>query len=287
MVARQLPLPGSIVKKSNALSRAHWPVESIYEPRLVALVASKVRKDDKDFHDYEIPVSEIIGTGADGRTYKLIEDAVDGLLGRIITIPKEHGWAKFGIFSYCEYDSKKGVVKARFDPAMKPHYIGLKEKFTEYSLIEYLILPSTYSQRIFEFLKSWDDQPERVEQLPDLQDMLDVPESLKANFKDFRRRVLEKAHRDISRNTSLVYEWEPIKKGRAVVAVRFVFTGPRIAGATEKKTAQENTKTKKANNQLFTKVMDCFRVKGGDCKEVLGKKHCEFCRSVNQKEEKK
>ena len=42
MAERQLPLPGEIVKKSNALARARWSADSVWEPRLVALLASKL-----------------------------------------------------------------------------------------------------------------------------------------------------------------------------------------------------------------------------------------------------
>ena len=61
MAVKQLPLPGEIVKKSNALARARWSAESVWEPRLVALLASKVRADDTDFHVYEVPVTELMG----------------------------------------------------------------------------------------------------------------------------------------------------------------------------------------------------------------------------------
>ena len=224
MAKKQIAPDLEIVKMSNALARARWHVESVYEPRLVALVASRVRMDDTDFYDYEIQIKELIGTAADGRTYKLVADVVDGLLGRIVTMTKEHGgFAKCTIFSYCEYDPEKGIIKAHFDPAMKPHYLELKKRFTEYNLLEFMALPSVYSQRIFEILKSWQDQPEVTIAIVELYEMLNVPDSLRKDFKDFRRRVLEKAHSDITERTSFHYTWEAVKKGKAVTAVTFRF----------------------------------------------------------------
>ena len=79
--------------------------------------------------------------------------------------------------------------------------------------MEFLLLPSIYSQRIYEFLKSWDDKPETIISVLDLHEMLNTPNSFRANFTEFRRWVLEKAHKDISKYTKLIYEWEPIKKG--------------------------------------------------------------------------
>jgi len=269
MAQRQLVIPGPVVKKSNALARASWSVKSVYEPRLVALVASRVRVDDQDFQDYEIPLSELLGASVDGRTRQLVADVVEGLLGRVLTLPRPNGWAKCNVFSWCEYDSKAGCIRARFDPGLKEHYLGLQSHFTQYSLMEFLLLPSTYSQRLFEVLKSWASLPESVIDLADLFEMLDVPASLRANFKDFRRRVLEKAHKDITTQTGLRYQWEPIKQGRAVAAIRFTF-GARSAQAAEKK----NQAKRSQDNELLKKAVACF--KSGSC-SPRSNKQCEIC----------
>lgn len=274
MAQRQLVIPGPVVKKSNALARASWSVKSVYEPRLVALVASRVRADDQDFQDYEIPLSELLGGSGDGRTRQLVAEVVEGLLGRVLTLPRPSGWAKCNVFSWCEYDSKAGCIRARFDPGLKEHYLNLQSHFTQYSLMEFLLLPSTYSQRLFEVLKSWSSLPEAVIDLSDLFEMLDVPASLRANFKDFRRRVLEKAHKDISSQTGLRYQWEPIKKGRAVAAIRFTF-GTRSAQTSEKKNQAQRSK----DNELLKKAVACFQSKGFSC-SPRDNKQCDLCKRL-------
>lgn len=274
MAERQVSSPGSVVKISNALARASRAVKSVYEPRLVALVASRVRKDDQDFQDYEILLSELLGGASDGRTRQLVADVVDGLLGRVLTLSRPNGWVKCNLFSWVEYDGKAGVVRARFDPGLKEHYLNLKSHFTEYSLMEFLCLPSTYSQRLFEVLKSWDDQPECKITLSDLFEMLDVPPTLQ-RYPDFRRKVLEKAHKDITGKTSLRYEWEPLKKGRAVESIRFTF-GHRAKNAAIKKTAETQKKKSADNNALLKKAVKCFREKGEKCQSQKNAL-CELC----------
>lgn len=268
MAQRQLLIPGPVVKKSNALARASWSVKSVYEPRLVALVASRVRVDDQDFQDYEIPLSELLGGAVDGRTRQLVADVVEGLLGRVLTLPRPNGWAKCNVFSWCEYDSKAGCIRARFDPGLKEHYLNLQSHFTQYSLMEFLMLPSTYSQRLFEVLKSWSSLPEAVIGLSDLFQMLDAPASLQ-RYPDFRRYVLEKAHKDITTRTGLRYQWEPIKEGRAVAAIRFTF-GARSAQASDRK----NQAKRSRDNELLKKAVACF--KSGSC-SPKSKKQCEIC----------
>lgn len=211
-----------VVRKSNALARARWNPDSIWEPRLVALVASKIQAFDADFQIYEIPIVELIGKNPGGRDYKEIEHAVDKAMGRIITIRISTGWTKYTLFCKCEFDSKQGILKVGFHPDLKEHYLSLKQ-YMQFELTEFMILTSVYSQRLFEILKSWDDKYEVIINLSDLHTDLGTPQSMKINFAEFKRRVLDKAHKDINEHTSLKFEWEPIKIGRAIKKIRFIF----------------------------------------------------------------
>lgn len=276
MAEHKLSTPGSVVKKSNALARAAWTVKSVYEPRLVALVASQVRKDDQDFQDYVVSIRELLGTADDGgKSYKLVAEVVDGLLGRVLTIPRPHGWAKCNVFSWVEYDGAAGVIRARFDPGLKEHYLNLNSHFTQYSLTEFLRLPSTYSQRLFEILKSWDDSPsgEILIDLADLFKMLDVPASHRKDFRNFRIRVLDKAHADITAKTSFRYEWEAIKKGKAVTAIRFVF---RRGAKLEAVAAKAQARTSAARNKALIAAVKCWEECQGAC-EPKKNAQCEIC----------
>jgi plasmid replication initiation protein len=283
MAVKQLPLPGEIVKKSNALARARWSAESVWEPRLVALLASKVRADDTDFHVYEVPVTELMGKAeknASGKTYQEVASVIDKIMGRIITIRDEvgRGWTKYNVFSRCRYRPEDGILELRFDPDLKPHYLNLQKNFAKWNLLEFLMLPSIYSQRIFEFLKSWDDKPETPPiPLADLHEMLNTPESLQ-RYPDFRRYVIEKAHKDITEKTTLSYEWEPVKQGRAVVAVRFIFAQKRALPVQKKKADNAIEKSSEKKNILYNQALACFKERGAACEGGQQKKAvCEVC----------
>lgn len=275
MITRQLVLPGEIVKKSNALLRARWSPESIWEPRLVALLASKVRKDDQDFQIYEICVSELLGAKYGGRDVKEIAAVVDRVMSRVLTIKDDKGWTKYNVFVRCRFRSDEGILELGFHPDLKPHYLGLQEFFATYNLMEFMLLPSTYSQRLFEILKSWSDKPEAVIDLADLFAMLDVPETLR-RYPDFRRYVLEKAHKDISGKTSLRFEWEPIKRGRAVAAIRFVFSAVRSVTVKRTQKAQDSAR----DSAILRKAVACF--KSGSCTPKKSRQ-CELCQRLVKK----
>lgn len=283
MATKQLILPGDIVKKSNALARARWSAESVWEPRLVALLASKVRTDDTDFQVYEIPVSEIL-RGSGGKDYREIEAVVDKVMSRVLTIRDDNGWTKYNVFSRCRYRKKQGILELGFHPDLRPHYLNLQKQFAQYNLLEYLMLPSIYSQRLFEVLKSWADKSEVTIALDELHEMLDTSESLQSDFAQFRRRVLEKAHADIHKNTSLGFEWEPMKKGRGIVAVRFYFGGKRFAIKDEKANVAK-AKESSEKNKTFLSAIECAREKvlvDGTCSRADNKrKVCTMCRENN------
>ena len=286
MAARQLVLPGEIVKKSNALARARWTVESVWEPRLVALLASKVRVDDTDFHVYEIPVSDVL-RGSGGHDYKAIANVVDRIMSRVLTIYDDDGWTKYNVFTRCRFRKKDGILELGFHPDLRPHYLQLKKQFAQYNLMEFLMLPSIYSQRIYEILKSWNDKSDVVISIKELHDMLEVPESLRNDFAQFRRRVLEQAYKDISK-TTLEYEWEPVKKGRTVIAIRFIFNKKAIALKEEEKQRKSRAKLVKRNNELFLLAFGCAKEKkkSGGCKSADNKPEvCDMCSKMRMLEQ--
>lgn len=283
MTAKQLSLLGDeIVKKSNALCRARWEVDSLYEPRLVALTASKVKRSDLDFQEYEIPLQDIIGDARGGKTYKIVESIIDNLMSKVITIRdgNSSSFAKYNIFSKCAYNSEKNVVVARFDPDLKPHFLGLKEKFTEYNLLEFLKLPSIYSQRLYEILKSWDDVDHVTIPINDLHEMLSTPSSMRKTFGEFRRRVLDKAYNDIKNRTELKYVWVPIKSGRNIVAINFSFSISSIEEEHEKNEKQKRERS----NLAFKEAINCWQTNKENCDNFNQKKEkCSLCQRLLQK----
>ena len=271
MALQQLPLPGEIVKKSNAIARARWQPQSIWEPRIVALVASKVRVADEDFLTYRIPVTELAGVPDEnlrGNQYQEIRKSIEHLGKATIRIEgnKPRNFRQYNIFSMCGYED--GYLIARFDPDLKPHFLGLGNTFfTEYSLMQYLMLPSGYSQSIFEFLKSWANvkSGEVLVSVAELHEVLNTPQSFRKNFKDFRRWVLEKAHKDIQKHTTLRFEWQPVKAGRSVVKILFSFGPGRRAKAEAETKKAKAEKQRLLSNERWKRANNCALGKAGNC----------------------
>ena len=277
----------SSIKKSNLLARAAWSPESVWESRLVAIVAAQVHQDDKDFTMYRVPVTDLLA-GADvtntGRVYKALDELTDKAMTRLVKIKEGRSWIKYTLFSKCQFTEGERSLLVRFDPDLKPHYLELKKHFTTYSLAEFLSLPSTYSQRIYEILRSWDDCVTSEISVTDLHEMLCAPPSLRKNFYDFKRRVLDKAHKDITEKTRLRFEWEPIKKGRKVIAVRFYMGRKTMEKAAKKAKRISQQKQTNKNNALFHAAVQCATQHPDGCGHLRGTKDC--CKACMEKPKK-
>lgn len=280
----KLPFPPQYVTKSNALCRAQWSPESILEPRLVALLASKIDADDEDFKKYDIHVSELLGTGYGGDNARQLRLAAERVVGRTITVREGKSWSVYGVFSCCKYNHDTGIIAVGFHPDLKPHYLQLKKnlvQYTKYDLLEFRALPSLYSQRIFELLKSWKDQPEFSVPINELHKVLNAPISYRKNFKEFRIRVLEKARKDIHKHTSLRFAWKVIKSGRRVEAIQFIFSNRRVGEqqieAVREKEGKALANAKK-RTAAFQEAASCAIKKEGVCiNRDRAKRVCAIC----------
>jgi plasmid replication initiation protein len=229
--------------------------------RILACLFSAVRYDGTDFRELVITAKSVLKhTGGEG--YKALKTACDKLSVSVLELKTNDkaGMQKYPLFSAIRYEN--GMIFLKFHPDLKPFFLGVKSKFVKYDLQEFLSLPSIYSQKLFEYLKSWSNCVERTEDLKTIYALLDIPEYARANFKDFRRRILEKSHQDISQFTSLRYEWEAIKKGTGqtspVTAIRFIFSLNRQATSQEAKREARNKKIRDERNRLFLESMKCF-----------------------------
>ena len=269
MAMQQLTLPGEIVKKRNELVRGKISIANVDGSRILANLIACVRHDDTQFSDtYRVPVKDFMSDQG-GKSYANIKAMCRELAKATAEIeePDPDGphpiFRVYTFFSSISY--RKGVVEARFNQEMQPLLLDLKRCFTQYNLLEYLTLPSLYSQRLFEILKSWANTPEVVLSVADLHRLLDTPPSFRADFKAFRVRVIEKAHKDIQEKTSLRFEWEPVKAGRSVEAIRFLFAPGRKAIAAAEEAKAKDQKRRRLQNQRMMRALECARAKNGEC----------------------
>jgi len=290
MAHKQLTLPGPIVKKHNKLVRNKITIESALSGRIFAALVACIRSDDFGFKEkYRIQIKDVLtDAGTGGTDYRRLKAACihlrekAGLSFEFQDATEEWFFVTIPVFARIE--THGGIIEAKFsnEPEIKECLLMLKEHFTQYNLIEYLRLPSVYSQRLYEILQSWARTNPQIDiELDELHTMLNVPDSIRKKYPDLRRFVLEKAHKDINAKTDLTYAWLPVKRGKAVAAIRFVFGVTRVRAAENTAKHDAQVKRSKQNNKLASEAVKCAVAKGAVCNVQDNKrKVCEMCRRL-------
>lgn len=289
MALKQLTVPGEIVKKDNELIRSRTNIANKTTGKLLACLISQIHENDVEFkEEYNLEVKQFIEKlqDADGRQIRQIRIACNHLAEAKVWVDKykQDKKSKKEEFDIIPYFSKvsysNGIISAKFNPEMKRFLLELKACFTQYNVLDYISLPSIYSQKLFELLKSWEygNNNKYVEyQLNDLHIYLSTPDSCRNNFKDFRKRILDKATLDINK-TSLSFKWEAIKTGRAVTSVKFYFQEKKRKTTMYKKQAKILSQENSTNDDHFTYAWLCAVDKKGICNtqdnsEII----CKYC----------
>lgn len=286
MAMKQLTLPGELVKKSNEFVRSRLKLENATAGKIFTSIIACIRPEDKDFKDYEIPASALFRPeDKGGRSYALVRKALKSITGYVVEIDlsdePEPDYVMYPLFTKASY--KNGIVTAQVHPDLKPHFINLAGQFTQYNLLDYLVLSSIYSQRLFEILNSYEKTcPAKKLTLAELHFMLNTPDSLKQDFAQFRRRVLEPAHKEIIQKTRLEYEWKPIKNGRSIEAIQFIFSKKAL----EEKEKEEQQKRVMQQRKYIKPALDCAKLTkpdfvDGKCPKEKKKIYkCRLCKEM-------
>ena len=267
--------------------------------------ASLVDEEDAQkgqFKKISIPAFSVLPESViGGKRYQDISKAADVLLEqRLEQKLGKNGFAKYNLFSSISY--LDGVITGVIHGDLLPFFLTAKEQaglYTRLNFEQYVKLPSSYSQKLFAFLSSWKSNGTVEVSLDGLHGLLQTPDSFKKDFRNFRLRVLDKAHADIQAHTSLRYEWEPIKKGKKVIGIRFTFQEKPLALPTENDRTKDIAKLRKGIRESMTPKAPSSENKGGQCMEIArpcfqkhggkcsedsqSKEVCDYCRNVLQK----
>ena len=285
----QLILPtGQDVKKSNQIVRARVRCDnkSVYVGRILAGLISCIRVDDTQFADtYNISARDLANGNRD--EYVRIRNACKSLVtarAEIDTISTDTGEPGFILINFIEkIEYKNGIISAIFTRSAGPYLLQLKNGFTVYKLIEYLRLSTSYSQRLFEILKSWSGATHPVKiDINELQDNMDVPISMRRNYRDFRA-ILEPACKEITTKTELRYTWRPIKKGGQqsktgkVYAIEFTIKDTKRKNKIEQNIIKNEGKYHQLATACAMQIGDY-----GTCYEDRDDQNvCEYCKRHN------
>ena len=183
-----------LVVKSNTLIEASYKL-TLHEKRLILFMASMIKKDDDDFHSYEISIQDfnrIVGIENEAG-YTRTKELTEKILTRVLKIREPDGVLHINWLSSAKYLESEGNIRLRFDPALKPYLLQLKDCFTKYQLTNIIQFDSFYHIRIYELLKQYEPIGWRYFELDKLRVLLGIRPEEYQLYADFKNRVLKPA----------------------------------------------------------------------------------------------
>lgn len=121
-----------------------------------------------------------------------------------------------------KYQAGEGWIELAWWPKLLPHLTGLKKQFTSYQLQQASALRSVYSWRLLELLTRFKSTGKAEYTIEDFRASMDAPASL-SDFGQVKRRIIDPAVKELTEKDGWLIQWEAVKAGRKVKAVRFTF----------------------------------------------------------------
>jgi len=223
---------------SNALIRSGQAL-NLAEKRLLMLAVSKL-DSSKPLTFGEVPTSRVHAIdyaneyGVDPNTaYEALQAASKSLYDRSITMfePAHTRQGKtlkpivtnMRWVGRAKYHEGEGWIELGWWPELLPHLTGLKREFTKYKLQQANALRSIYSWRLLELLMHYQSTGTAEYTIEDFSASMEATEKQKKNFAKIRIKIIEPAVKELTQKDGWLIEWEPIKTGRKVSKLRFIF----------------------------------------------------------------
>jgi plasmid replication initiation protein len=213
------------VTKSNALIEARYKLNVVEQKVILGCIALL---DPRKAMPESITITadkyiQIYG-GDMANAYRHLNAAADSLLERQVIIQVDKNVSHKAVWvSESHYDKHGGKLKLWLSPTIRSYLGGIKSNFTKYELNRIAQLNSSYSIRLFEILIRFNDTGERTVNLDKFREQLGLAPELYPRFPDFRRRVLDAAIKELNHKTNLVIEYQALKTGKKITAIKFDF----------------------------------------------------------------
>ena len=219
--------PSSVVIfQHNNLVEARYSL-TLQEKRLILWLISKIRPEEEDFKKHELSVQEFMNLLElkGNSNYKELQKVTLGLMKKVLVIkrPEERTLTQVNWINYAHYEEGTGKIQLAFSDVMKPFLLHLKGQFTAIEVTDLMQFKSIHAIRIYELLKQYETIGERVLSIEEIKQCCGIIGKLK-QYIEFERYLLLIAQREIDAKSDISFEFERIKRGRKIVAIKFIIS---------------------------------------------------------------
>jgi len=228
-----LPEGGKVTMHNTLVSASHGL--TLGEKRLISMAVAKLSPSAaalpvKPVKILAVDFAEQFGIEPHV-AYRELRAAQENLFNRYVRHIEHFGAngsrvrvSKMRWVSSIHYEKGGGEVSLSFAPEVSQFLVQLKKHFTSYQLSKAAALRSTYSWRLFENLEKFRNTGVWEVEIDRFHTIMDTPKSYQSNFAQTRRWVIDPSISELAAQTNISAQFEPIKKGRKVVRLRFTFS---------------------------------------------------------------
>lgn len=220
-----------IVQKSKPLF-ALWQSElTLAEFKILDTYLGRINSHDDEHRTVKFEKGELENLlGVKQLKPQVLDERLKHLM-TTVRLPDENskrGFTRISLFekAYAEQDDY-GVWEAELTctETAKKYIFNVEEiKYLRYKLKNIVNIKSRYTYIMFLYI--WENKYRGTWEVPldKLKSLLNCEnEEYCSQFKVFNDRVLKRVHREMHKVTDICYDYETVKKGRSVVAVRFIY----------------------------------------------------------------
>ena len=226
-----------VVYKSNKLIEGRYVLSAVAQ-KIAAAVISRVdprpSKSGDPLPQFVLSMAELCEIAGISRPvlYRKIRSYTKELKSIVVEVEREdrkEGYKQLGLFREFDFDGSNMTLNIEFEGRIEEHIRDFAGNFTKYQLVQLSGLVSRYSIRLYELLRKSHNMGKTEKSVSfyqksveDLRLILGVePKKYSNRFDLFRVNVIDRAQKELKDKTDLQFDYEKIKLGRRVVAIKF------------------------------------------------------------------
>lgn len=224
-----------IVKANSFIQKARFKL-SLKQQKIILYAISQIKPNSQrgDTYTIDIPhLCRVCGIEYSTENYKHVYKNIEAIKKASFWF-KPEGKTRYYIdwitnVSVVETNAEQDInitnpraVSFKFDSRLEDYLIELSKNFTSYEINDILPMKSAYSIRMYELLRSYANLGKCVLQVGEIYELLQVSE--KYSFKEFNRRVIQKALEEINRYTCFDIVANQLRTGHRVTAIEFIIS---------------------------------------------------------------
>lgn len=244
-----------MVEKNLVTISNYFTMNSLYEQKIILMLASMVQLEDEEFKIYKLKIKEFIKLLGlkDQSKYAEIPKIAKELMKQVFEIEEGNKIIQVSWFSSVAYEKGSGVIELEFSPRLKPYMLKLNTIFTKHKKDNILNMKSEYSSRIFELLKcnEFKKQGYIEIELDELKKITGANAKAYENYSDFKRKVILKVQKELVEKADINFNFEEIKTGRKITSIKFTIPSKKEITTTATATNSQDSLIKQVQTICY------------------------------------